>query len=580
MPISISRLRRWFAGAAIFVCIAVLGTYFYAKHRVTNALKQVPGKIGVEIQQSAHGFTISKSDQGRTLFKLQASKAVQFKQGGRAELHDVTITIYGRGSSRFDQVYGQDFEYDQQSGNVTSNGEVSIDLQANPQGMLSPDQTPPKELKNPLHLKTTGLVFNQKTGDAWTPAQIDFRVPQASGSAVGAKYVASDGVLTLQSQVRIAVNSATPSTILAEEAILRKTPPEIVLKHSRAESPAHRGQADEVTFFLRDDNTLDHTVASGNVQIETVQNVSSAVGRRSSGKAISSKTDDRRPSALSQVSAQTLEVKMKPRNLVETAVLSGDVHLQSDGSQQMDAWAGRAVLSFDGRNTITKVHAEQQVKLAQRQKQEDKRGSSLGGPGRASPHRSTQQNVEMTAPAMDFFVASGNRLTRAETFGRPEISMLPPLGQAGDRALITADKFTAKFDSQGQLLQVHGEPNARVVSNAPPLNNVPQSDRITTSDSIDAAFIPKTGIESVIQKGHFKYVSGTQNAVAETARYVPANDLLTLTGSPRASDSGMMTTADVVLLNRLTGQVLAKDHVKTTYNDLEVRCWLHQTRST
>ncbi|MBW8869717.1 MAG: hypothetical protein JF563_02930, partial [Acidobacteriales bacterium] len=96
MPVSISHLRRWFAGAAILVCVIIAGTYFYARHRVQNALKQVPGRIGIEIQQSAQGFTISKSDQGRTLFKLQASKAVQFKQGGHAELHDVTITLYGR----------------------------------------------------------------------------------------------------------------------------------------------------------------------------------------------------------------------------------------------------------------------------------------------------------------------------------------------------------------------------------------------------------------------------------------------------------------------------------------------------
>src|SRR5215470_11565166 len=215
MPISISRLRRWFAGGAIFVCVAVLATYFNAKHRVTNALKQVPGKIGVEIQQSAQGFTISKSDQGRSLFKLQASKAIQFKGGGRVELHDVTITLYGRDSTRFDQVYGQTFEYDQQSGNVTSTGEVSIDLQANPEGILRPDQTPPKELKNPLHLTTTGLVFNQRTGDAWTNERVDFRIPQASGSAVGAKYAANDGVLTLESQVRIAVNGDVPSMITA-----------------------------------------------------------------------------------------------------------------------------------------------------------------------------------------------------------------------------------------------------------------------------------------------------------------------------------------------------------------------------
>src|SRR5438876_9434899 len=150
MPVPIARLRRWFAAAAIFVSIIVLGTYFHARHRVQNALRQVPGKIGINIQQSAEGFTISKSEQGRTLFKLQASKAIQFKQGGRAELHDVTITVYGRDSSRFDQVYGKDFEYDQQSGNVTSKGEVAIDLEANPRGIVNPDQSTPKELKNPI----------------------------------------------------------------------------------------------------------------------------------------------------------------------------------------------------------------------------------------------------------------------------------------------------------------------------------------------------------------------------------------------------------------------------------------------
>src|SRR5271165_833480 len=178
MPLSISRLRRWFAVAAVFVCLVVAGTYFYARHRVQNALKQVPGKIGINIQQSAQGFTVSTSHDGRTLVKLQASKAVQFKQSGQIELHDVTITLYGRDSSRFDQVYGQDFEYDQQSGDVTSVGEVSIDLQANPQGLLNPDQTPPKELKDPLHLRTTGLVFNQKTGNARTSAEVDFSVPE------------------------------------------------------------------------------------------------------------------------------------------------------------------------------------------------------------------------------------------------------------------------------------------------------------------------------------------------------------------------------------------------------------------
>jgi lipopolysaccharide export system protein LptA len=55
-------LRRWFATGAIAVVLLVSGAYFHARYRVTNALKEVPGKIGLEIQQSAQGFTISKSE--------------------------------------------------------------------------------------------------------------------------------------------------------------------------------------------------------------------------------------------------------------------------------------------------------------------------------------------------------------------------------------------------------------------------------------------------------------------------------------------------------------------------------------
>src|ERR1700674_5747612 len=165
MPASISRLRRWFAVGAITLSLVVAGMYFYARYRVQNALKQVPEKIGLDIQQTSEGFTVSKSDQGRTLFKIQASKAVQLKQGGRAELHDVTITLYGRDSSRFDQIYGQTFDFDPASGNVVGKGQVEMDLQANPAGSGNPDQAPPKDLRNPLHIETSDLSFSQKTGD-------------------------------------------------------------------------------------------------------------------------------------------------------------------------------------------------------------------------------------------------------------------------------------------------------------------------------------------------------------------------------------------------------------------------------
>ena len=195
--------------------VLVAGAYFYASWRVQNALKEVPGKIGLNVRQSAQGFTVSRSEAGRTIFKIQASKAVQFKEGARAELHDVMITLYGRDSSRFDQIYGTDFEYDPQSGDVSAKGEVNIDLEANPEGLLKPDQAPPKELKNPIHLKTSGLIFNQKTGNAYTKERVEFSIPQANGSAVGVHYSGKDNLLTLQSQVNVIFNGPNPARLTA-----------------------------------------------------------------------------------------------------------------------------------------------------------------------------------------------------------------------------------------------------------------------------------------------------------------------------------------------------------------------------
>src|SRR5512146_2005028 len=129
MPLSVPRLRTWFGILAIATVAVVAGFYFYARIQLRKIVKEAPQKLGIEIQQSTQGFSLSKSEGGRTLFTIRASKAVQYKQGGRAELHDVSILVYGREDNRFDQIYGSDFEYDPQTGNVVAKGDVHIDLE-------------------------------------------------------------------------------------------------------------------------------------------------------------------------------------------------------------------------------------------------------------------------------------------------------------------------------------------------------------------------------------------------------------------------------------------------------------------
>jgi lipopolysaccharide export system protein LptA len=558
MPAPLTRLRRWFAGATIFAVLAVAGAYFYARHRVQNALKQVPEKIGLEIKQSATGFTVSKSEQGRTLFTIQASKAVQFKQGGHADLHDVQITLYGSDSSRFDQIRGADFEYDQQTGNVTAKGEVQIDLQSNPKGLLNPDQSPPTELKNPIHLKTSGVIFNQNTGDAHTNERVDFDLPQANGSAVGVNYAAKANVLTLQSQVNLVASGATAATITAARATITKDPHLVVLDHPHLRSGARQCDADEATLFLRDDNTLDRLLARGDVLV----------------KAESSQPAEARSEQLELIMA-------KQRDTLRNAVFSGDVRVQVAGAdstqdgrsrpsvpgktpqpppQTPQEWptrgnAGRVILEFAGKNLLTKVHAEDHVKLLQHQNP-------------ANPS-SSAQDLELTASGVDFFMADappvkkGSRLDRAETSGAAQIAIRPTTG-SGEQTLATAAKFDARFDNTGQLSSVHGAPDARIIS-----QNPGQPDRVSTSQVIDAIFQPGSGIQSLLQDGNVAYVDGERKAWGTHARYTPADQILVLTGSPRVIDGGMTTTANSMRLNRATSDAFAEGDVKTTYSDLK-----------
>src|SRR5271170_5278667 len=187
MRITVARLRWGIVGLTCLLLAALAGFFGYARYRLHRLAKDLPARLGIDIQQTANGFTYSQSSKGHTYFTIHASKLVEYKTGGHARLHDVQITLYGpAGSTRTDKISGSDFDYDPQSGIATAKGEVQIDLAG-----LSSDQSSPNQPGNPkpaapppapdaqvqqntIHVKTSGLVFNSKTGDAVTADHMEF----------------------------------------------------------------------------------------------------------------------------------------------------------------------------------------------------------------------------------------------------------------------------------------------------------------------------------------------------------------------------------------------------------------------
>jgi lipopolysaccharide export system protein LptA len=552
MPLPIYRLRRWLAVIAVLFIAVIAGTYFYARLRLRNVLKELPNKIGIDIKQTANGFQFSKSDGKRTLFTVQAGKLKQFKLDGSAELHNVSIVLYGRDSSRFDQIYGDDFSYDKKSGNVTGHGEVQIDLEANPTGGTGPDQSTPRELKNPIHLETRDLVFNQESGDATTNARVDFRTPQASGWAVGVQYSGKTNTLTLVSQIHVTMGGQNAESLFATHARITHDPHLAVLDHPRLQNETGTMEAEQATLFLGPDNEVQRVLATGNVNAETAG----------------------QDADLTRARADQGEMLLTGKqNLLRTATLTGNVHVERLGSQPMQGDAGRAILDFLGKNQLQKVHAMDGVRLAQH-------GASTAAPATgSSASSSSQQDFDLTAPVVDFFVADGNRLDHAETSGAAKITITPAQNSveasaqpSAQRTVITAGRFNAKFaatpDGSSRLTSIHGAPDAKIVNLAPGL-----PERVSTSQSLDAAFFLQGGIASVIQQGSVAYDDGQTpskrtQAWADKALYTPADRILVLTGSPRVSEGSMVTTARTIRINRVTDDAFADGNVKSTYSEL------------
>lgn len=532
----------------VVVVTVVAGYYLHSRIMLRVALKNLPGKVGVDIQQTSEGFTLSKSEGGRTLYTIHASKATQFKKGGRAELHDVNIVVYGRKSDRFDQIYGDDFEYDQQAGMVISNGEVNIDLQGNAEGQMAGDQTPPREVRDPIHLRTEGMIFNQKTGIAETRGVVDFRVPQAAGTARGATYDSQKNELTLHSEVDIQTEGNQPTRIRADKGTIGKEPRVITMETVQMDGEGRSMVADHAVINLAADNSMQHVTGTGNVHLSNEDGL--------------------------QLSAQQGDMNLGPYNTVETVLFTGGVDFQypkqaaggHSGEMLMQfvplkkaAAQGVAATNSSGNAQLETIYARKGATLHQEPKPESK----------------NPQRMMLSSDAMTFSVVEGRLLTGAKTDGPGELVMTSTAPKsAGAQTIVDARLFTAEFGDGNRLRTVHGTGAVKVTDRQPG-----QPDKVSTSDTFLAEFTPAGEISRAVQEGNFRYKEGQSSknepggrtSTAARAYYSPQDDSLTLLGEPRIVDGGMTVTADTIRLLRQSGEAFATGNVKSTYSELTVQ---------
>ncbi len=512
------RLRKFFAAGAVLVVLIACGFYLLGILKDRQTIPHVRKDIPANVEKSASGFNLSKSEGGKTLFTIHAASVQQYKGGGKAALHDVSIIVFGRNQDRSDQIYGSDFAYDPLAKIITAEGEVRIDLEANSAAATPADQSPAAESRNLIHVKTSALTFDENTGVAQTKAPIEFRVPEGNGSAVGATYDSHGGVLMLKSAVKITSTGARKATITGQSAVITKNPSKVVLQSAKVEEPQRTLSADKVTVFMRDDNTIERIVGSGNLH-------ASSTGAKAF-----------------EVNANEGTLEMAAANQARSGVITGDVTFASKGDSPADGKAGKVLLSFGAANRLTKARAENAVQLKQ------------GVPGKSQ---------ELHAAAVDLFVKNGRKIERAVTSAGPAEIVRE---QAPGKTTISAGHFETTFNDQNRPASLYGTPDTKIVDSTPG-----KPDRVLTARELTAKFNDKGEIVTADQSGDFHYQDGTQTASADRAKYTAAEETVLMTGSPRVMDTGITLTGDSIQLNRKTRSAFAQDNVKTTYTNMSAQ---------
>jgi lipopolysaccharide export system protein LptA len=89
---------------------------------------------------------------------------------------------------------------------------------------------------------------------------------------------------------------------------------------------------------------------------------------------------------------------------------------------------------------------------------------------------------------------------------------------------------------------------------------------LTWSKNLVATFLPNSSkLDHLDQSGDFRYESGERKARAEQALLDQPNNIITLLGGARMSDSNGTADADKIVMNQMSGDFTAEGHVISTH---------------
>jgi lipopolysaccharide export system protein LptA len=575
---TIERIRTLVLVCGVLLVVA-LGIFLaVGRFKSPFSRRDIPKRLGIDIEQEANGVTYTQAHGGHTLFKIHASKVVQLKND-HALLHNVMIELYGADGSRVDRITGDEFEYDQKAGRAMAAGPVEITL-------MRPGVAPAVAAKSApaastagndeIHVKTSGLAFDEKSGVVTTAQRVDFSMAQGSGSSMGASYDSQQGFLVLDRDVELTAQPTSaggrgsgsgPVQIHAGHAEFYRDTNLCVLRAASAEYRGDHAAAADAQILFRDDGTAVRLEAKSGLTLAT------AAGGR--------------------LAAQAGAVDFDEHNQPTHGHFEGGVTMDSvSGARTVHGTSPIVELEFSSRGQLHHAHLERGVEM---RSDETGQTSANGQPAPVHVSRTWRSAIA----DIEFRDAGGNKVEPGVMHGLGGVVITGRTQRGSGSPLparLAADEVTAEFGPDSALTAMTGTghasleqtaatgthdmasgdrlqaqfapPAAGAASAAKSPASAPRNSALSGSGAAQVQAAMLEGNVVLVQQPAAKPGAPPQpemRATAGRAAYEAAGEWLHLTESPRVDDGGLQLSADKIDVSQSSGEALAHGNVKGTW---------------
>ena len=529
-----ARYARWSAGIAVLLIVVVACVYGARDWQSRQARKRVPAAVPSSVEQRSRGFTFSKVVGDRTEFTVRASHATEFVEGGRSLLEDVWITAYGGAGERFDNLHTRTCDYLTASESTSCGGDVQIELDRASDRQSEAPNGPQANGSRLVHVTTSHVSFDHKTGLATTDRPVRFQFSQGEGKGVGFRYETHQGDMELLSAVELALHGADPGDHPSQTAaqLLNLSGSSMTFEHDRrlihVQGPVHAHQANfELDCGKLDVELDEHMYARRLIAMEHPE------------------LQEAGPSHMS-ITAATITALASPTR-IETIVAEGQVDAIAQGPN------GRDRLQADRMETELDAISNQPKQLL-----------ASGNVMLRSNRAGATRNLQTSMLHLDFAPSKKggelqvkHALTPAGTIELQDSVTL--VGKPSrEQMRLSAQRLEADFDGQNDLRELRGADGIefqRQIGEASP--------QTTTSQQMVAQFEPGGGWSVVDQTGNVQLHQDNESAQADRAHFEHTSNTTLLEGSVILTDATSRTTARNAIFNQTTNEFHATGRVAT-----------------